>query len=70
MPTTANRVLIVVLASIWSLINAAVGLADVRNIRIDADNMALPALIDQIEAVAPGALERAKAEQADAPAAA
>ena len=69
MPTTANRVLIVVLASIWSLINAAVGLADERNIRIDADNMALPALIDQIEAVAPGALERAKAEQADAPAA-
>lgn len=69
MPTTVKRALIVVLASFCSLINAAVGLADNRNIRIDADNMALPALIDHIEAVAPGALERAKAEQANAPAA-
>jgi len=35
-------------------------------IRIDADNMRLPALIEHIEATAPGALERVQSTQSDA----
>ena len=65
MSMTVIRLLLLLLAGVWWLTPAAVALAADSQVRIDADNMALPALIDHIEAVAPGALDRAQAQQLD-----
>lgn len=65
MPTTLTRGLLFVIASLGFLTNAAVVQATESKVRIDADNMALPALLDHIEAVAPGALERAQTKSSD-----
>ncbi len=65
MSMTVIRLLLLLLAGVWWITPAAVALAADSQVRIDADNMALPALIDHIEAVAPGALDRAQAQQLD-----
>jgi len=62
----AGFLLITLLLAVGADIPLSPAIADDEAIRIDADNMRLPALIEHIEATAPGALERVQSTQSEA----